>query len=437
MFEFSMIKLVRRYPTKLDRELRQSLVNLYQPFSKIPCVAHKILETILKRGKKHAVIIEFDNNNEKYNDKITTTNTIVTKHLRSKIKHHFSNISCCSAELTPAAIEALLENHKSIKKIHTDRKVRALLDIASLSVNAEVLHAQTIKGEGVTIAVVDTGIYPHQDLQGRIIAFKDFINNRKDPYDDNGHGTHCAGDAAGDGSASNGKYTGIAPAASLVGVKVLDKMGAGLLSNVISGIQWCMDHQEEYGIDVISLSLGANATVPAEEDPMVTIVEAAWDAGIVVCVAAGNEGPDQNTIASPGISPTVITVGAMDDRNTEVRADDQVATFSSRGPTIDGLIKPDVLSPGVNIISLRSPNSYLDKLSKSNRVGKDYLSLSGTSMATPICAGIVALILEIYPNMTPNFVKQIVMSAADDWSLPPNVQGAGYINAQNVKNAVS
>ncbi|NLI91625.1 MAG: S8 family peptidase [Peptococcaceae bacterium] len=429
MYHFSMIKLVRRHPTKLDRELKEAFINLYRPFRWVPCFMHNFLEKTVKNVKKHSVIIEF-HDDALYDDKVSLASSVIKKKWRSEIKHHYPSFSSCSAVLTPAAIEALLDNHGSVKKIHTDRKVRALLDIARSAIKADVLHSQAIKGEGITIAVVDTGIYPHQDLLGRIKAFKDFVKNKTNPYDDNGHGTHCAGDAAGDGAASNGLYTGIAPKASLVGVKVLDRMGSGSLSSVMSGIQWCIDNQKLLNINVLSLSLGSSATVPAADDPMVKAVEAAWDAGIIVCVAAGNEGPDEKTISSPGISPKVITVGAMDDENTKERVDDQAADFSSRGPTVDGLVKPDVISPGVNIVSLRSPNSYLDKLNKANRVANNYFSLSGTSMATPICAGVAALILQVHPDLLPDDVKKKLMETAENWKLSPYVQGAGYIQAE-------
>jgi serine protease AprX len=278
-------------------------------------------------------------------------------------------------------------------------------------------------------------VYDHTDLKGRIIHFVDLINQRTDPYDDNGHGTHCAGDAAGDGSSSGGKYVGSAPKANIVGVKVLDRMGSGSLSTVMDGVQWCIDYNTENQnkIDIISMSLGATAQKyeNENEDPMVKIVESAWESGIVVCVAAGNEGPDESTIASPGLSDKVITVGAMDDINTPTRTDDDIAGFSSRGPTIYGLSKPDVVAPGVNIVSLRSPNSYLDKYQKRNRVDNNYFVLSGTSMATPICAGVVALILEAYPTLTPDEVKGKLMSGAEPWKTDnPNMYGAGYINAE-------
>ena len=167
---------------------------------------------------------------------------------------------------------------------------------------------------------------------------------------------------------------------------------------------------------------------------MVQIVEEACAAGIVVCVAAGNEGPESSTIASPGISDEVITVGALDDRDTIDRSDDEIASFSSRGPTIYGITKPDIVAPGVNIVSLRSPNSYLDKVSKSSRIENDYFVLSGTSMATPICAGVVALLLEQNPNLTHYDVKRMLKSGADGDIFnvtESNIYGAGYINGEN------
>lgn len=306
-----------------------------------------------------------------------------------------------------------------------------------------------LTGKGITIAVIDTGIHPHQDLEGRIKGFKDFVNNREGAYDDNGHGTHCAGDAVGNGFLSGEKYVAPAPDAKVIGVKVLDNLGSGSLSTVMDGVQWCIDYNKdktyEEKIHIISMSLGAGAQLYYDEkqrpcencDPMVAIVDVAWESGIVVCVAAGNEGDDSGTIASPGISQKVITVGAMDDKNTiEPRTDDVIAGFSSRGKTIYGADKPDIVAPGVNIVSLRAPNSFLDKFQKSSRVDTNYFVLSGTSMATPICAGVVALILEVNRGMSPDDVKQRLMNGADPWGVNPgtelnrNTYGAGYINAE-------
>lgn len=362
-------------------------------------------------------------------------------HFFNTMKREYSRVSCCSADVTPKGLEEMLSSCQHIRKIYLNREVQALLDVAVPSASAQGIERNNtvLTGKGVTIAVIDTEIYPHQDLSGRIVDFVDFINNRIDPYDDNGHGTHCAGDAAGNGAASNLRYKGPAPEANLIGVKVLDKLGSGSLETVMDGVEWCIQYNENNPanrIDIISMSLGSTAQRYSSEndDPMVKIVEEAWASGIVVCVAAGNAGPDAGTIASPGISDQIITVGALDDRNTAgTRTDDDVASFSSRGPTIyNNIIKPDILAPGVNIVSLRSPNSYLDKLQKANRIENDYFVLSGTSMATPICAGIVALIKQHNPKLTPLEIKDSLKNGTDLWrEREDNIYGAGYINADN------
>jgi serine protease AprX len=310
--------------------------------------------------------------------------------------------------------------------------------VASPTVQAPPLWNAGFTGKGIVVAVVDTGIYEHPDLAGRIVAFKDLVNQQIRPYDDNGHGTHVAGDIASNGSQSNFLYRGPAPEAGLVGVKVLDKNGSGLLSTVIDGIQWCIDNRETTGIRVLNLSLGSPATESYTGDPLCQAVEKAWDSGIVVCAAAGNEGPEPRTISSPGIHPGIITVGAMNDMNTTSSGDDRVADFSSRGPTIDDLTKPDVLAPGVNIISLRAPGSTLDKQNKQSRVGTWYSSLSGTSMATPVCAGVVAQLLQANGSLTPDRVKaRLVETALKLDDLDPNTQGAGVINAQKAASAAA
>jgi serine protease AprX len=434
MFGFSMVNVVRRYSHKIDRTLRQELLGLYRPLRWIPCFMHDSIEKRLKNVKKYPVIVEFDQQNDGYHSGLADLHSLANNNRRCHVKHHYSSVSCCSAELTAAALEELVTKCAHVRKIHFDRKVTALLDVAGPSINSRVLNRNGLTGKGITIAIVDTGIYLHKDLQSpenRFTAFKDFVNNRTNPYDDNGHGTHCAGDAAGNGHASNGQYMGPAPEAKLVGVKVLDRTGSGSLSTVMAGIQWCIDNKLDHSIDIISLSLGSSATQSAQDDPMVKIVESAWDKGIVVCAAAGNDGPDEMTIASPGISPKIITIGAMDDKNTSLRTDDKPAEFSSRGPTsIDHFIKPDLLVPGVNIISWRSPNSFLDKTTKSNRVGGDYFSLSGTSMATPICAGVAALVLQKNKGLQPNDVKEKLLNSAEDWGLAPTTQGKGYLDAE-------
>src|SRR5690606_33155351 len=174
---------------------------------------------------------------------------------------------------------------------------------------------------------------------------------------------------AGNGFQSEGLYAGAAPEADIVGVKVLDFSGGGRLSTVIRGIEWCIENKEKYGIRILSLSLGSPALESYRHDPLAQAAEKAWHKGIVVCAAAGNDGPNRGTISTPGNHPLIITVGAVDDRNTVSREDDVRAPFSSLGPTPDGLIKPDIYAPGTDIISLNAPGSELEKMLFESRVG--------------------------------------------------------------------
>ncbi|WLD91657.1 S8 family peptidase [Alkalihalobacillus sp. AL-G] len=435
MFGYSMIQTVRTYAHKLDHPLREQMLHLYKPFTWIPCLFHSTAEKVFKNLKKVSVIVEFDE--EGYGQGCQELYQLAVSHPRCNMKNTFSFVSCCSMDVTPAFLGKMLASCPHIKKVYLNREVKALLDVAVPSANAQniVRDNKELTGKDITVAVIDTGIYPHQDLEGRIVDFVDFVNQKTVPYDDNGHGTHCAGDVAGNGEASGGNFKGPAPNADLIGVKVLNKMGAGTLESIMQGVDWCIRYNldnPEKKINVISMSLGSEAQKYDNEnkDPMVKSVEKAWENGIVVCVAAGNSGPNQQTIASPGLSDRVITVGASDDFNTLDKSDDDVASFSSRGPTIYGLQKPDLLAPGVNIVSLRSPNSYLDKLQKSNRVNGDYFVLSGTSMATPICAGVVALMLENNPDATPDQIKTMLIEGADRQDgQDMNVYGHGFINA--------
>ncbi|HWO74284.1 MAG TPA: S8 family peptidase [Bacillus sp. (in: firmicutes)] len=436
MFGYSMVQMVRSNAHKLDRPLREKVLNMYKPFKFTPCFLHNMFESFLKKTRKLSVIIEFEK--DYFEEGCQQVGQVIEYGTRCQLKNQFQVVTCLSADITPDALEKVLTNCNHVRKIYLNREVKAFLDNAVVAANAQniVRNGTTLTGRGVTVAVIDTGVYPHTDLEGRIVDFVDFVNQRTAPYDDNGHGTHCAGDVAGNGAASSGQYRGPAPEANIIGVKVLDSMGSGSLDTVMQGVEWCILYNQnnpQNKINVISMSLGSTAQAFENEndDPMVQIVERAWAEGIVVCVAAGNEGPDARTIASPGISDKVITVGALDDRDTPAREDDDVASFSSRGPTIYGETKPDILAPGVNIVSLRSPNSFIDKLQKGNRVGTDYFIMSGTSMATPICAGIVALMLQSNPSYTPQQVKDLLKRGADLWTdRDPNVYGAGYINAE-------
>ncbi|WP_248926807.1 S8 family peptidase [Paenibacillus hamazuiensis] len=322
---------------------------------------------------------------------------------------------------------------RAVRYIGKDRVMRAALNVATPTVGGAAAAQSGWTGKGVTIAVLDTGIYPHPDLtkpKNRIAAFRDFVNGRTKPYDDNGHGTHCAGDAAGNGYSSNGKYRGPAKDATLVGIKVLDSRGNGLTSTVIRGIGWCVANRRRYGIRVLSLSLGSPATAPPSRDPLCRAIRAAVRRGLVVVAAAGNSGPGGGTIQTPGISPEAITVGASNDRGTSNVRDDTVALFSSRGPARGGGVKPDLLAPGVNITSLRAPGSLLDRVLPTARRGRWYFTLTGSSMSTPITAGAAAQLLQKNRSLTPGQVKLLLQRHAASLGRAADIQGSGSVNVR-------
>ena len=319
-------------------------------------------------------------------------------------------------EVPYSALEAMTFS-PHIRKIWHDVKVQTLLDVAVPIAGGTKAQGLGFTGKDITVAVIDTGIYQHPDLmypESRIVAWHDLVNDRAYPYDDNGHGTHVSGIIAGNGLASRRKYVGMAPEVKLVGVKALNKDGEGNTSDVISALEWCINNQKTYDIRAINLSLGSKAQDSAREDPLCRAVTTAWNSGLVVCVAAGNDGPKVRTINTPGIAPSVITVGNLDDKGTEDLADDTISDSSSRGPTIDYELKPDLLAPGTNITSLRT--------------GGGYRSLTGTSMATPMVTGSVAQLLQKSPNLRPDQVKAILKRNARTMGLQSSFQGSGALS---------
>lgn len=308
------------------------------------------------------------------------------------------------------------------------------------------LSALPSGGRAVGVAVIDSGIAPMPDLAARITAFYDFTAGgiATPPSDDYGHGTHVAGLIAGSGLLSLGSYPGIAPEARLIGLKVLDAQGAGYTSDVIAAIDFATTYRRALGIDVINLSLGHPVFEPAATDPLVLAVERAAAAGIVVVTSAGNDGESPETnrpgfggITSPGNAPSALTVGAFSTKHTTDRRDDAVPSFSSRGPTwFDGNIKPDVLAPGVDLMATTDPASTL---ARRTNAANGYLSLSGTSMASAVATGVVALMIETNRldegavRLTPNAVKLLLQYSALPVTKRANlvelIEGAGAINA--------
>ena len=233
---------------------------------------------------------------------------------------------------------------------------------------------------------------------------------------------------------SRGKYRGIATEANIVAVKVLDDAGRGNATDALAGIQWVIDNHERYNIRVANLSIGTIDVGSA--DPLVRAVEAAWDAGIVMVVAAGNNGPKKQSITSPGTSRKVITVGASDDQNSVDIGGSNMKDFSGRGPTLECIVKPDIVAPGCGIISCltNSPELSAKRLSKMKVVDDYYVQMSGTSMASPRIAGAVALLLSKEPDLTPNEVKLMLKRAAIDLRFSRNRQGWGLLDIDYLMN---
>ena len=313
-----------------------------------------------------------------------------------------------------------LKKLRIVKEVFPNEFVNILLDKSVKVIRGDIVKTDLgLTGENITIAVIDTGIdSSHESLDDlddnpntndpKIIGFKDFINFRQDPYDDNGHGTHVSGICCGTGGL-NKIYTGVAPRANLVGVKVLNGEGYGTYNSVIAGMEWVAQNRDQYNIRIVSMSLGGRAL--PKNDPLEYAANLLVDYGITFVVAAGNSGPNPKTISTPGIAEKAITVGAIDNNLN-------IARFSSRGPTSDGRIKPDLSAPGVNIVAPQA------------NTGNNYVKFSGTSMATPHVSGAIALIYQARPDFNDEQVKELLYKSAldRDKSGKDNNYGYGVIN---------
>jgi serine protease AprX len=291
-----------------------------------------------------------------------------------------------------------------------------------------------LNGTGVGVAVIDSGIAAHPDLNNalggsRVVYNQSFVTGDSTTSDKYGHGTHVAGLIGGTGASSgllhgySGTYSGMAPNVNLINLRVLDQNGSGSDSQVIAAIQQAITLKNTYNIRVINMSLGRPVFESYTLDPVDQAVESAWKAGIVVVVAAGNGGRSQGasgfaTIGVPANDPAVITVGATMTMDTATRVDDQIASYSSKGPTVvDHIVKPDLVAPGNRLVSLRVAGSTLDTTYPSYQIAPTsgtamYYELSGTSMSTPVVSGAVALMLQQNPSLTPDQAKARLMKTA-------------------------
>jgi len=294
-------------------------------------------------------------------------------------------------------------------------------------------------GQGVTVAVLDTGIDNLPDFSGRLIGGVDLSGGNNPFQDDYGHGTFVAGLIAGDGASSNGQYSGEAPGANLVSIKVAGASGSTDLGTIISGLQWALNNESTYNIQVINLSLGYQPTKSTVNNPLDMAVERIWNGGIAVVASAGNAGPFNGTILSPGDDPLVITAGALDDMAQTNVANDEMTDFSSVGPTSpDGWVKPDLVTSGRSIISLAAPGSTIYNDYPSAIIGTSDFVGSGTSFSAAITSGAAALFLANHAGDTPNQVKAALVGTANVGPVGnPFVDGHGALDAYAADNASS
>jgi len=336
-----------------------------------------------------------------------------------------------------------LASFQVVKKIYLNEKFQAIpptIEAQFTITKDDVPYNETVPkfinadklwpnfdGSGIKIAILDTGVSAsHPDLKGKIILEETFVLKKYNfDFDENatdfhGHGTHVAGIAAGTGVASNGIYRGVAPGAQIINAKCLNMFGQGTTAAILKAIDWAVSA----GADIISMSLGTGVGDP--NDPISIAAEAAVEKGIIVVAAAGNSGPYYSSVGSPGAAYGVITVGACD-------WEGRVASFSSRGPTLTWSPEPDVLAPGVDVIAPLAPDSYMQRagLKLGTAINRTYISLSGTSMATPAVAGAAALLLQAFPDLkgeNPYAIRIALMETAKTIGLDENTQGAGIID---------
>jgi serine protease AprX len=355
------------------------------------------------------------------------------------VHRRFTHLDGYAAWISAGSMRRLARG-RNVRNISYDLPVRPTNDLNFVAVGADLAAAgfgadgYGLDGRGVTVAVVDSGIASHPDVAGRLLAEVEIVGHEKGFADPYGHGTHVAGIIAGDGSASADggafrRFGGIAPAAGLVSVRVLDGDGNGRVSDVMAGIDWVVANKDLYGIRVMNLSLGHPADQPYRDDPLCQAVERAWEAGIVVVTAAGNDGAEgYGTIHSPADDARVITVGASNNYQTGGRSDDIMTTYTSRGPSLpDHVVKPDLVAPGNRTISLRAEGSTLDAAHPELRVKQEtyrddpaaagldspYFQMSGSSMAAGVVSGMAILMIQADPSLTPDTVKARLMKSAE------------------------
>lgn len=304
-----------------------------------------------------------------------------------------------------------------VKFVASNTRVNSLIYASKKFLNTDVLEKYEMSNIRHSVVIIDTGIYPHIDFclgKNRIIKFIDLINQNNYIYDDNGHGTFVSGIFTGSGKV--GKYAGIDKNCDIIVIKALDSDGETTSIKVLQAMQWIIDNYQKFNIKVVCMSFGS--IYDFGNDPLIFGAEVLWNSGITVVCAGGNSGPESGTIMSPGASKKVITVGSLDSIEDGIA----VADFSSRGPVFN-YYKPDLVVPGVDIIS----TNVFDK----NKMF--YTKMSGTSVSTPMVAGIASMLIHINPNYTPDQIKYMLIKSCTKITGDKNKEGYGYLDLNKLK----
>ena len=293
---------------------------------------------------------------------------------------------------------------------------------------ADVAWAAGNYGEGVGVAVIDTGISEMNDFKGRVIHGPD-LSGEGTLVDTYGHGTVMGGIIGGSGADASGARSGVAPKAHLVAVKTAGRNGAADVTTLLQAMHWVSAYKDQFNIRVLNLSWGTTSKQDPAVDPINYAVQRLWKQGIVVVAAAGNSGPNATTITKPGDDPVIITAGAYDDKQNADPADDSIPAWTSRGPTAHGLTKPDVVAPGRTLVASRSFGSYVERENPKALIAPSYIKGSGTSQAAAATSGLVALMLKARPELTPDQVKDILKRTASPLAgITQQSQGTGRVN---------
>ncbi len=355
----------------------------------------------------------------------------MVKALGGRVTRDLHIINAVAAKL-PAAGAVKLASQPGVRAVSVNgaTKPQSMGDSLVTSFNSSIQATDMWNyyggtGEGVGVAVVDTGIAgdlpdfrnSSYDKTSRVIGSAVVNPDATTATDRYGHGTHVAGIIAGDsakrsyGDLLRGKYSGVAPNANLISIKASDDEGNATVLDVIAGIQFAVDHKADYNIRVLNLSLESTNSESYKTDPLDAAAEAAWFKGIFVVAAAGNRGTDADAVShAPGNDPYVMTVGAVDDQGTKSIYDDKSATWSSRGITQDGFAKPDIYAPGAKIVSNLAPASAFTALCSTCVTDGQYIRAGGTSMSAPMIAGAAAIGFQLDPTVTPNRIKALLVN---------------------------